>query len=155
MNAMAPTRPAELTGRRVRLAAGPAAPAQARRHVRAAITAWDLPADPDTAALLTSELVTNAIRHEPGPAITLAITAPPGHLRIDVHDTAPALPAPAAGAPPDAEAGRGLMLVAALAVSWGCYRTTAGKAVWFTLAFDPGAAPGPGPGRERVQAWGT
>jgi len=149
MNAMAPTRPAELTGRRIRLAAGPAAAAQARRHVRAAITAWDIPVDPDTAALLTSELVTNAIRHEPGPAITLALTCPPGQLRIDVHDTAPGLPAPA-GAPPDAEAGRGLMLVAALAVSWGCYRTTTGKAVYFALAFEPG----PGPGPERVQTWG-
>ncbi len=124
MNAMAPTRPAELTGRRIRLAAGPAAAAQARRHVRAAITARHIPVDPDTAALLTSELVTNAIRHEPGPAITLAISCPPGQLRIDIHDTAPALPAPA-GAPPDAEAGRGLMLVAALAVSWGC--TDAGR----------------------------
>ena len=149
MNAMAPTRTAGLTGRRVRLAAGPAAAGQARRHVRAAITTWDIPVDPDTAALLTSELVTNAIRHETGPAITLAISCPPGQLRIDVHDTARAMPAPA-DAPPDAEAGRGLMLVAALAVSWGCYRTTTGKAVYFALAFEPG----PGPGSERVQAWG-
>ncbi len=42
------------------------------------------------------------------------------------------------------------MLVAALALSWGCYRTPAGKAVYFALALEPG----PGPGPERVQTWG-
>jgi len=141
MNAMAPTRTAGLTGRRVRLAAGPAAAGQARRHVRAAITTWDIPVDPDTAALLTSELVTNAIRHETGPAITLAISCPPGQLRIDVHDTAPAMPAPA-DAPPGAEAGRGLMLVAAQCDRWSWQSVPGwpGKVVWAELARRP--APG-------------
>src|SRR6266446_9982267 len=49
MNAMAPTRPTELHGCRVRLTKGPAAPAEARRQVRAAICAWDLPVDPSVA----------------------------------------------------------------------------------------------------------
>ena len=40
-------------------------------------------------------------------------------------------------APADAETGRGLMLVATLAAEWGFYRTPAGKAVYFTLAFQP------------------
>ena len=40
MNVMAPTRPTELRGYRVRLSAGPAAAAEARGHVRAAICAW-------------------------------------------------------------------------------------------------------------------
>ena len=38
-------------------------------------------------------------------------------------------------APADAETGRGLMLVASLSADWGFYRTLAGKAVYFTLAF--------------------
>ena len=37
-------------------------------------------------------------------------------------------------APPDAEAGRGLMLLARLATDWGYRETVTGKAVYFTLA---------------------
>ena len=74
MNAMAPTRPAELHACRVRLAPGPAAAAEARGQVRAAIRAWEIPVDPDVAVLLASELVTNAIGHETGETIVLAIT---------------------------------------------------------------------------------
>jgi len=140
MSTMTLTRPTGLRTRRVRLAAGPASAAQARRQVRAAICAWDVPADPDAAVLLTSELVTNAIRYETGPAIVLVISCAPGQLRVDVHDTSRALPAPASasadqGAGAEAETGRGLMLVAALADDWGAYRTPAGKAVYFTLTY--------------------
>ena len=53
---------------RISLLAGPAAAAQARRHVGAIIRAWDLPVNDYTAALLTSELVTNAILHACGSA---------------------------------------------------------------------------------------
>ncbi len=74
MNVMAPTRPTELRGRRVRLTAGPAAAGEARRQVRAAISAWDILVDPDVAVLLTSELVTNAITHEVTGLVMLAIT---------------------------------------------------------------------------------
>ena len=73
MNAMAPTRPTELQVCRVRLTASPAAAAEARGQVRAAIRVWDIPVDEDIAVLLTSELVTNAISHETGTSITLAV----------------------------------------------------------------------------------
>ena len=149
MNAMAPTRPIEMQLCRVRLATAPAAAAEARSQVRAVIWAWDVPADPDVAVLLTSELVTNAIRHEPGGTITLAITCSPGQLRVEVHDTSRFLPV-LQDAPADAEAGRGLTLVATLSADWGFYRTPAGKAVYFTLAFPPGLADG----GERAQTWG-
>ena len=153
MNVMAPTRPTELRGYRVRLTAGPAAAAQARRQVRAAICTWDIPVDPDVAILLTSELVTNAIRHEVTGIVMLAITCPAGQLRVDVHDTSRALPM-LIDAPVDAETGRGLMLVTTLSAEWGFYRTPAGKAVYFTLAFPPEAAESGGPGLREVQAWG-
>ena len=133
MNTMAPIRPAQQQARRVRLAAGPAAPAEARNQLRAAIRAWDVCADPDVAVLLTSELVTNAIRHGTGETVTLAITCSPGELRVDVHDASSTLPL-LAEAPGDAETGRGLLLVASLSADWGCYHTPAGKAVYFTLA---------------------
>jgi len=136
MNAMALSRPTELNGYRVRLANGPAAAAEARRQVRAAICAWDLPVDADVAALLTSELVTNAIRHEAGETITLAVTCSDARLRVDVHDTSRSWPV-LADVPAEAETGRGLMLAAALSADWGVRRTPAGKAVYFVLAFQP------------------
>ena len=139
MNAMAPTRPTELNGCRVRLTTGPAAAAEARSQVRAAICAWDVPVDPGVAVLLTSELVTNAIRHEPGETVMLVISCSCGQLRVDVHDTSRSLPV-LADASADAETGRGLMLVATLSAEWGVYRTPAGKAVYFTLGFEPDLA---------------
>ena len=149
MNAMALTRPTELQGRRVRLTTGPAAAAEARRQVRAAICTWDVPVDPDVAVLLTSELVTNAIRHQAGRTVTLVITCPEDQLRVDVYDTSCFMPV-LVDAPADAETGRGLMLVATLSADWGFYRTPAGKAVYFTLAFEPGLTGG----GERGQTWG-
>jgi anti-sigma regulatory factor (Ser/Thr protein kinase) len=134
MDTMAPIRPAVRRTRRISLAAGPAAAGKARRHVRAAIYAWDVPVDLAIAVLLTSELVTNAIRHATGGTIVLAITCACGEFRVDVHDTSCSGPVLMDG-PPDAETGRGLQLVASMSTGWGYYRNPAGKAVYFTLAF--------------------
>jgi anti-sigma regulatory factor (Ser/Thr protein kinase) len=153
MNTMAPTRPTELHVCRVRLTAEPAAAPEARSQVRAAIHAWAVPVDPGVAVLLTSELVTNAIRHEPGQTVTLAITCSRGQLRVDVHDTSRSLPV-LVEAPADAETGRGLMLVATLSDTWGIYRTPAGKAMYFTLAFQHDLAESGGCGPQRVHTWG-
>lgn len=136
MNAIAPTRLSELHQWRVPLTTGLAAAGEARKQVRAAIWAWDVSVDPDVAVLLTSELVTNAIRHEEGETIMLAITCSSGQLRVDVHDTSRTLPV-VADAAADAETGRGLMLVATLSDEWGFYRTPAGKAVYFALESQP------------------
>jgi hypothetical protein len=129
-----PIRPTALQKRSVSLHAGPMAPGIARGQIRATIAAWDIPVDMSIAILLTSELVTNAVMHEAGEAIKLVITCGYGQLGVDVHDTSCELPVPADG-PPDAETGRGLVLVAGLSSSWGYYRTSTGKAVYFTLAF--------------------
>jgi anti-sigma regulatory factor (Ser/Thr protein kinase) len=153
MNVMAPTRPTDLRGRRVRLTSGPASVAEARRVVKAAIRAWDIPVEEDLAVLLTSELVTNAIKHEVTGIVTLAITCSCGQLRVDVHDTSRFWPM-LIDAPLDAETGRGLMLVSTLSAEWGFYRTPAGKAVYFTIAFQPDVAEGDGRGPLGVQAWG-
>jgi anti-sigma regulatory factor (Ser/Thr protein kinase) len=152
-----PPRPAERHASRVRLATGPAAAAEARRRVRAAISSWQIPVDQDAALLLTSELVTNAVRHEAGQgaqAVRLFISCSRGRLRVDVHDTSPALPA-VADVPADAETGRGLLLVETLSDEWGFYRTAAGKAVYFTLTFQADQAPAAGGrGPQRVHARG-
>jgi hypothetical protein len=119
MTTIAPPRPTEIPGLPVRLTAGPAAAAEARRQVRAALHLWRAPVDPDIAVLLASDLVTNAIRHQPGGTITLGVRCTPGGLRVDVHGSA---------------IGPDLILVRTLSDEWGCYPTPAGQAVYFTLA---------------------
>jgi len=141
MNTIAPVRPTELQLSRVRLTTGPAAVPEARSEVKAAIRSWDAPVEEDVAVLLTSELVTNAIRHGTAETVKLAISCSRGHLRVDVHDTSCTLPK-LTDAPADAEAGRGLRLVDALSAEWGFYRTPAGKAVYFTLEFLSDRVPG-------------
>jgi histidine kinase-like protein len=141
MNTMIPTRPTELHQRRVRLTREPLAAAEARSQVRAVIRAWKIPVDPDIAVLLASDLVTNAITHGNGETVTLDIRCSRRQLRIDVCEASPSGPRAAAG-PADTESGRGLILVAALSAEWGSFRTPSGKAVYFTLAFQPTAPRG-------------
>lgn len=131
---MAPTRPTELYQRRVRLARQPSAAAEARSQIRATLQAWKVPVDHDIAILLASDLVTNAIIDGDGETVTLAIRCSRGQFRIDVYDQSRYLPASADG-PARADTGRGLVLVAALSTEWGSFRTPAGKAMYFTLAF--------------------
>ena len=85
----------------------------------------------ETAVLLTSELVTNAILYAPGP-LRVVLTLEPGLIRVEVHDTSVVEPLPKKY---DSEAltGRGLDLVVALSDAWGVERAEAGKAVWFQL----------------------
>jgi anti-sigma regulatory factor (Ser/Thr protein kinase) len=138
MDTMSPVRPTVHRPRRIMLTARPAAAAEARRQVKAAIMAWDTPVDADIAVLLTSELVTNALQHEAGGTIMLTVTCICDGLRVAVHDTSCREPV-IVDAPVDAEAGRGLMLVAKLSTTWGYHCTATGKAVYFTLFPTPGA----------------
>jgi hypothetical protein len=125
--------PAELRHRRVRLELGPGAAAHACGHVRAAIAAWAVPVNPAVAILLTSDLVINAVTNGAGDTITLGIRWSSGQFRVEVHDasvTGDSWETPDA----DADAERGLLLAAAMAVDWGHYRTPAGRAVYYVLA---------------------
>lgn len=147
MNTLAPARPTERHACRVQLTPGPAAAAEARGQVRAAICAWDVLVDPDVAVLLASDLVTSAICDEPGETVTLAIRCARGQLRVEVHGSSPFLPA-AADAPVGAGISPGLILVATLSDEWGFYRTAAGKAGYFALAVQPDFAGAGGCGPE-------
>ena len=91
-------------------------------------------ADSDTALLLVSELVSNAILHARS-TIRLTATSEASHLRVEVTDESARLPL-ARYYSPDATTGRGLHLVDRLADSWG-FDTLgpAGKTVWFELGF--------------------
>ena len=89
----------------------------------------------DDALLLTSELVTNAVRHG-RPAVTLAVQLEPSALIVVVTDTGPELPPLVPRTPhPDSPTGRGLVIVDALATRWGVTPQpgSTGKAVWFAL----------------------
>ena len=89
----------------------------------------------DDALILTSELVTNAVRHG-RPAVTLAVQLEPSALIVVVTDTGPELPPLVPRTPhPDSPTGRGLVIVDALATRWGVTPQpgSTGKAVWFAL----------------------
>jgi anti-sigma regulatory factor (Ser/Thr protein kinase) len=133
MNTRALTRPAGPRKLRMTLTAEHAAEA-ARSEVRAAIRAWDVPVDPAVAALLTSELVANALRHAADRAIELVVSCALGQLQVDVYDTSPAT-ALQVDAPVTAQTGAGLTLLASLSTSWGYCRTPTGRAGYFTLMF--------------------
>ena len=102
----------------------------ARQTTRDSLATWRLASLEETAVLLVSELVTNAVRHARGSnAITLELEASQSRLRIEVTDTDPRWPQPRTPAGFD-ESGFGFVLVDALAGKWGVRETATGKAVW-------------------------
>ncbi|MGH3399067.1 MAG: ATP-binding protein [Streptosporangiaceae bacterium] len=93
----------------------------------------------ETAVLLTSELVTNAVRHSrsrsAGGMVTLVILQDAAGVRIEVTDDGSDTGAPVVKADTFASDGHGLLLVQSLAEQWGYLRSgAAGTTVWFQLA---------------------
>jgi anti-sigma regulatory factor (Ser/Thr protein kinase) len=88
----------------------------------------------ECAALLTSELVTNAVLHAATPlCVTLHLMA--DRIRVDVADGSPVIPLlKDYGA--EAATGRGLTLFNTLASDWGVQPVAGGKIVWFELPVD-------------------
>jgi GAF domain-containing protein/anti-sigma regulatory factor (Ser/Thr protein kinase) len=85
-------------------------------------------------ALLTSELVTNAVLHAATPmSVTLHIL--PDRIRVDVADGNPTFPALKEYGR-NAATGRGLTLFNSLASDWGVQAVDGGKIVWFELPVD-------------------
>jgi anti-sigma regulatory factor (Ser/Thr protein kinase) len=105
----------------------------ARIATREALASWGV-THLETAVLLVSELVTNAVRHAETPAVilTLRLETAAGLLRIEVQDADPRWPQPRTPAGLD-ESGFGLVLVDALAGKWGVRDTPPGKSVWAEL----------------------
>ncbi len=110
----------------------PASVGGVRRMVVAACAEHDLGHLADTAALLASEVTTNALLHGFG-QVRVSITPAVGALRVEVGDENPSLPRVKDAAVSD-EGGRGLALVDALANDWGWEPAGTGKTVWFVLA---------------------
>jgi len=96
------------------------------------MTGWSIDADRyETARLLVSELVANAVTHAETD-VTLQLDFSDERLRVEVRDQADGQPQPRRPRR-DELSGRGLMIVEALADRWGVEPTPPGKTVWFEL----------------------
>ncbi|GLX04882.1 ATP-binding protein [Microbispora sp. NBRC 16548] len=160
------------------------APRRARAFVRCQLRGWELADLAETAELVVSELVTNAVRAtdavvSPPVAssmfpvalrtVALRVRVAPGRrsLFIEVWDVSEREPVPhGEGGGELRESGRGLALVGSLARRWGHYSAPdRGKIVWCELAISPvegsrppGAAAAPAAGsapRGRPEAAGA
>lgn len=112
--------------------------ARARAALRRQLRVWHISGElADSAELLLSELVTNAVRAQAQasgtPEVGLRFAWAGGRLRLEVRDASDELPV-MNEAKEDEECGRGLVLVDALAGGWGVDRDDTGKTVWVELA---------------------
>jgi anti-sigma regulatory factor (Ser/Thr protein kinase) len=120
----------------LRLNSDASAPSIARTAVRDALAARSAELR-DIAVLLANEIVTNALVHSPGD-IELTVEDSTETIRIEVWDTSSS--SPLVRSPnPRGERGRGMLIVEALASSWGVVQRPMGKSVWFSLNVAQGA----------------
>ncbi len=122
-----------MTTVRIPLPAGTMAVPAARRFTAETLGAWQL-ADQtqETAELVVSELVGNAVEHGGGSA-ELRLSLLDGAIRVDVVDGSPELPVLCSPDPVE-DRHRGLLIVGALSARWGSEVVGSGKTVWAELA---------------------
>lgn len=117
----------------------PEAAAEARVLARVALGIWGLDRAADEAALLLTELVSNAVRHARGPDIEIAVDRPtPDRVQLAVADRAPDRLPELLAAGPDDVRGRGLRLIDNMADRWGYDRVGSSKRVWADLDVNVG-----------------
>lgn len=117
---------------KIELESSPQAVGLARRYVRERLESWGLEILIDNAELIVSELATNAVQASTG-IITVSLKRENTHVGLAVWDASDDVPALKHGSV-DAENGRGLEIVEALAQHWGFYQVYQGKVVWAELA---------------------
>jgi anti-sigma regulatory factor (Ser/Thr protein kinase) len=128
LHAMRPANESE-----VRLRPESAAPSLARAAIAAAASGEPAVVVAD-AELLTSEVVSNAVRHaelDPSQEIVVRIVAD-GYVRVEVVDQGPPFEVDLRRTG-SGSSGWGLFLVDAVASSWGVEREGSGKRVWFEV----------------------
>lgn len=144
--------PAHTPHTHLELGALPTAVPCARLHAKHVLREWHLEQIADTAELIVSELVTNAVRASAGltsseyagrcvpgvPPVRFWLASDGEHVVVQVWDASdqmPVLQHPGA----DVESGRGLELVEALATEWGAYtpERSSGKIVWAVMSSPP------------------
>jgi anti-sigma regulatory factor (Ser/Thr protein kinase) len=128
---------------RLPLAALPTAPSVARGHVRTVAREWGLADLADTAELLVSELVTNAVQASAKlrtirtPVVHLWVTSDRMSMILHVWDASGEMPVRRDAYEHDDEDGRGLVLVETLSKDWGAYHKADGKVVWCLVTAEP------------------
>ena len=85
----------------------------------------------NTAQLLTSELVTNAVMYGDG-ELEMRVRRSPDQVLVEVLDQSPEEPE-LLPLDPDRPGGNGLRLVQALAYQWGIAHFPRSKSVWFVV----------------------
>lgn len=111
-------------------------PAAARTIVAALLNAWGLDRVTYEAQVVVSELVTNAVKHAPGPeSLELELIRQADRLRISLADGSAIRPVVAELNETEPR-GRGMHIVAGLTDRWGADEHRGGKRVWaeFTVA---------------------
>ncbi|MGW6506155.1 ATP-binding protein [Streptomyces niveus] len=110
---------------------------QARRFVITALASWGITGDPaEDIRLCVSELVSNALTHGTrfGHGFLVRLRVDEDSVRLEVHDSRDCAPEshPRVRHPADEDtAGRGLLIVEALADDWGVEdRAPYGKVAW-------------------------
>jgi len=89
----------------------------------------------DTAQLLTSEIMTNALVHASGDVV-LGVDLTDKVVRVEIEDSGPMTALAPIYVVAHSEHGRGLSVVDTLATAWGVDRRGRAKAVWFELDLD-------------------
>jgi anti-sigma regulatory factor (Ser/Thr protein kinase) len=112
------------------------APSAARRAAKSMLEAWGLRDESwlATAAVVVSELVTNAVQHGHG-TIGLHLHQIGQRVTVSAVDASAAVPR---RREPDRSGGRGLAIVQQLSADWGVAGHDSGKRVWAELATYPG-----------------
>lgn len=106
------------------------APRLARHFLTGTLRQWGGDEVAGDAALVVTELATNAVVHAES-AFTVALAMVDRGIRISVSDTVPM----AEGASLPADPGHGLGVIAAVSTGWGIRPTAEGKIVWAELSF--------------------
>ncbi|MFC4036378.1 ATP-binding protein [Streptomyces polygonati] len=128
---------------RLALAATTSAVGRARAFADLAGAKWEDPKLVEDLLVVVSELVTNAVKaldavsHDAGgigALVAVELVRLDDCVLVEVSDTAPGLPALSDAEDPDAEGGRGLLMVEVLAAGWGWRAVPGGKVVWARLA---------------------
>ena len=122
------------------LGALPTAASCACLHVKHLLWEWGLNSLVESAELLVSELVTNAVNAtgQPGQAVSVNLAGTATRVLIEVRDADPQPPGPGE---PGEDGASGVLLVAALSTRWDWYpsQDPRGKVVWCELATAPPA----------------
>jgi anti-sigma regulatory factor (Ser/Thr protein kinase) len=112
----------------------PEAAGHARRFSARTLRRWRITTDDtDTALLIVSELVTNALIHTDG-HVRLDLAHHNERLRITVTDASPRTPTKPTTPSWQATGGRGILLVEAFSSAWGTTPVSGGKQIWAELA---------------------